>query len=263
MSTTALSDVSCPIDDDYVRCRWPAAGGLEEVTIKADHGDPFQLASSADFWDFFGPSFEDSRPDTLSGEPVDGPVDSLYPFLESRWGEVDVTQGSMPSWSERGGEPPPQAPSLAQEIDSVGSQGSISPAWYGSYSAQSSIGRQTCTHCSESFTNGKELEKHAVESNHRSYRCPSPGCEKTYCRRDVLLRHKATHKDVTQLQCEHCLRTDRPRSFTRRDHYNQHLRTHHPHALGPHHGDSVKRRKPEYDEVRANSLARLLISTEH
>lgn len=258
MSPWTLSDVSCFIENDKNLPCWPEAGEPEEVAIKIDHRDSFPQVSGTDSWDFLAPPFEDLRGDVLSGEPGDDPVDTVYPFLESRWGEV--TQGSMRSWSERGDEPPPP---LAQGIDSAGSQGSISPAWYGSYSAQSTIGRQTCTHCSQSFASGKELEKHAVESSHRSYRCPSRGCEKTYCRRDVLLRHKATHKDVTQLQCEHCLRSDRPRSFTRRDHYNQHLRTHHPHALGPHQGDSVKRRKPGCDEVRSNSFARLLISTEH
>lgn len=86
--------------------------------------------------------------------------------------------------------------------------------------------KHACRECDEVFTTGYRLEEHAKKYNHRCYVCTVPGCGKSYCRRDVLLRHTLKHK-TSKLPCKVC-----QKSFKRKDHLFQHLRSQHPDSDG-------------------------------
>lgn len=83
--------------------------------------------------------------------------------------------------------------------------------------------------CGRPFENANSLERHAKSSGHRAFSCRVPGCDKSYCRRDLWTRHRRTHtlKPVMHI-CELCRQQNRPKEFSRRDHLRQHVRNCHP-----------------------------------
>ncbi|KAK3072818.1 hypothetical protein LTR53_006137 [Teratosphaeriaceae sp. CCFEE 6253] len=85
----------------------------------------------------------------------------------------------------------------------------------------------TCTVCSLLFPTAQILEQHARASFHRLYICAQPGCRKSYYRRDVYVRHKATHKQATSHECMACRQAGEKRVFRRKDHLDQHIRNCH------------------------------------
>lgn len=82
-----------------------------------------------------------------------------------------------------------------------------------------------CKVCQRCFDNEYLLEDHARLSNHQIYVCDVPGCFKSYCRRDVLRRHVATHTRL-EISCPFC--SNHKRLFKRKDNLSQHVRTRHP-----------------------------------
>ncbi|KAH9823701.1 zinc finger protein [Teratosphaeria destructans] len=82
--------------------------------------------------------------------------------------------------------------------------------------------KKTCRICFSRFETPKLLEKHAADSHHRIYVCDQPWCSKDYCRRDVLIRHKATHRQGHLHACTSCSRNGISKAFRRRDHLTQH-----------------------------------------
>ncbi|KAK3071746.1 hypothetical protein LTR53_008074 [Teratosphaeriaceae sp. CCFEE 6253] len=85
----------------------------------------------------------------------------------------------------------------------------------------------TCTVCCLVFATAQILEQHARASFHRLYICEYPGCRKSYYRRDVYVRHKATHKQATSHECMACRQAGEKRVFRRKDHLDQHIRNCH------------------------------------
>ncbi|SEI35459.1 YALIA101S07e01684g1_1 [Yarrowia lipolytica] len=57
-------------------------------------------------------------------------------------------------------------------------------------------------------------------SDDRKFKCKHPGCEKTFNRRDYLIRHSANHLDTLPFQCPQC-----PMKFARADLLQKHLNT--------------------------------------
>ncbi|KAG5361555.1 hypothetical protein CJU90_2943 [Yarrowia sp. C11] len=57
-------------------------------------------------------------------------------------------------------------------------------------------------------------------SDDRKFKCKHPGCEKTFNRRDYLIRHSANHLDTLPFQCQQC-----PMKFARADLLQKHLNT--------------------------------------
>ncbi|KAK3670058.1 hypothetical protein LTR78_010089 [Recurvomyces mirabilis] len=85
-----------------------------------------------------------------------------------------------------------------------------------------------CSVCAEYFLSAENLERHAIATSHRIYVCGHDGCAKSYTRRDVFGRHKATHKGHTPHQCHACREHGTTKTFTRKDHLIQHQRKCHP-----------------------------------
>lgn len=88
--------------------------------------------------------------------------------------------------------------------------------------------RFMCAECRLSFATSSALEDHAKIEQHKSYQCPDAHCRKKYRRRDVYVRHKATHNKPSNLKCSQCTREGISKTFARRDHYKQHVKTCHP-----------------------------------
>jgi hypothetical protein len=80
---------------------------------------------------------------------------------------------------------------------------------------------QTCQICQTRFTTKWRLEKHAKDERHKTFECPHQDCDKAYWRRDVCVRHLATHHGSKHM-CEHC-----PLSFPRKDQLSQHICSRH------------------------------------
>ena len=111
--------------------------------------------------------------------------------------------------------------------------------------------KHVCKECRKSFKAAYELEDHAKKLNHRSYVCTESACGKSYCRRDVLLRHMLTHK-TSEIHCPICIQTKRKRSFKRRDHLVQHMRNRHPQSItswtNSDHCSTTRRKSPIDDD---------------
>lgn len=95
---------------------------------------------------------------------------------------------------------------------------------------QSSLSpRVSCEVCGRSFESAHSLEGHAKSSGHRAFSCRFPGCDKSYCRRDLWTRHRRMHTSEPVLHiCELCRQQNRTKKFSRRDHLRQHVRNCHP-----------------------------------
>lgn len=90
-------------------------------------------------------------------------------------------------------------------------------------------GQQQCRECRQKYDNFQSLDKHARETNHRSWACPISDCTKAYVRRDVFLRHRSTHREGG-FRCPVC-RKDKDKNFKqfkRKDHFKEHMRKCHP-----------------------------------
>lgn len=84
--------------------------------------------------------------------------------------------------------------------------------------------RNTCRVCPKTFKTSELLEQHAKSSFHRVYVCPVAGCDRSYYRRDVYIRHKSTHRQKDLHVCYICAREGQGKAFKRKDHLTQHLR---------------------------------------
>ncbi|KAF2771633.1 hypothetical protein EJ03DRAFT_20354 [Teratosphaeria nubilosa] len=93
--------------------------------------------------------------------------------------------------------------------------------------ATAALDAKMCRICCSRFETPKLLEKHAAHSHHRIYVCDQPWCSKDYCRRDVLIRHKATHRQGHLHSCKVCSRGGISKAFKRRDHLTQHMKNCH------------------------------------
>lgn len=191
-------------------------------------------------------------PDYLSRFSTDCGIEYLrdYPRLEPNYGSVSKLEAGAISnnFSDLG------VPFL--DVDGRHQRASASPGHSGSWELDPTAGagswalhsveasqhrantatsrlnldrKPVCKQCHRMFSTGYELEEHARMFNHRSYVCTEPGCDKSYCRRDVLLRHGATHKS-SDFHCSFCLKANRKRSFKRKDHLAQHIRNRHLHT---------------------------------
>lgn len=95
----------------------------------------------------------------------------------------------------------------------------------------------TCTQCDESFQASHQLEHHGKITSHRTYVCTEQACSKSYSRRDVYVRHMATHSERHIHECTLCAAAGNHKVFKRKDHLTQHIRNchakhaHRPHAL--------------------------------
>lgn len=90
----------------------------------------------------------------------------------------------------------------------------------------SSVHRNTCHQCRQSFTTCSDLTGHASTTGHETYRCND--CEASFSRIDVLKRHKNQHSpNRKKYSCEHCKKWRAPNGFARKDHLTQHLRNYH------------------------------------
>ena len=76
-----------------------------------------------------------------------------------------------------------------------------------------------CSVCHRGFETARDLDGHSKTSSHKAYQCPRPQCQKSYSRRDVFLRHRATHKAGGHI-CPYCSKVSK-----RRDHFLQHLKS--------------------------------------
>jgi hypothetical protein len=91
--------------------------------------------------------------------------------------------------------------------------------------------RNICTVCFLEFPTSQLLEQHAKAAFHRLYQCPYSGCNKSYYRRDVFVRHKSAHKRAGFHKCAVCKQCGEEKIFNRKDHLAQHIRN--CHSDGP------------------------------
>ena len=97
----------------------------------------------------------------------------------------------------------------------------------GGFRPLDSSGLYTCADCGQSYPSAQRLEAHAKAREHKSYQCTEKECGKLYRRRDTLVRHKAVHKPSERHPCQVCHRNNEKKTFTRKDHLLQHMRTRH------------------------------------
>jgi hypothetical protein len=83
-----------------------------------------------------------------------------------------------------------------------------------------------CSACHKTFSNLRALDKHTQSTSHKAWKCREPGCNKSYARRDVFLRHRSKHSDNSH-SCLSCLRDGKEKVFKRKDHLNEHIRSRH------------------------------------
>jgi uncharacterized Zn-finger protein len=79
----------------------------------------------------------------------------------------------------------------------------------------------SCNECSHIFSLSRLLETHAVETNHKAYRCTKEkGCGKLFTLRPSWVRHEGSHSAQKSHACSRCLK-----KFRRRDNLHDHQRT--------------------------------------
>lgn len=110
-------------------------------------------------------------------------------------------------------------------LDELGSPASFTLNELGSSAPSGDLKRRICGKCHRCFDNAYSLEKHAKTSGHRIYDCKVPGCDRSYCRRDLLTRHRKSH-ELGHI-CHICQENQELRTFKRRDHLLQHFRNRH------------------------------------
>jgi hypothetical protein len=84
-----------------------------------------------------------------------------------------------------------------------------------------------CSACSKTFSNLRALDKHTQSTSHKAWSCFEAGCGKSYARRDTFLRHRSQHSNNSHA-CLDCKRDGKKKSFKRKDHLSEHIRSCHP-----------------------------------
>ena len=66
--------------------------------------------------------------------------------------------------------------------------------------------RHKCSYCSKSFTQSGQLKRHINSHlNIRNYKCPEPGCERTFVDPSSVTKHLVVHnKEDRKFQCSLC-----------------------------------------------------------
>ena len=77
--------------------------------------------------------------------------------------------------------------------------------------------------CSECDRHSGSIHHRAGHAKQTAWRCPEPGCGKSYGRRDTFLRHQNAHK-VDSHPCKICSKEKKQKSFKRKDHLKEHVR---------------------------------------
>jgi DNA-directed RNA polymerase subunit RPC12/RpoP len=81
--------------------------------------------------------------------------------------------------------------------------------------------RWTCSECSQTFLQSKLLEIHAIETDHKAYRCTkAKGCGRTFVLRTSWARHERSHSAQKAHACSRC-----GKRFHRKDNCDDHERT--------------------------------------
>lgn len=87
---------------------------------------------------------------------------------------------------------------------------------------------RTCHECSEDSRNVTDLGLHASRTGHAPFACKEGGCQSTFSRHDVYVRHLDIHnKNMPPYPCRFCNRHRGRHGFKRRDRLTQHLRNYH------------------------------------
>ncbi|KAM0711304.1 hypothetical protein Q7P35_002044 [Cladosporium inversicolor] len=86
---------------------------------------------------------------------------------------------------------------------------------------QNSNKQWTCNECKHTFSQSKLLETHAVETDHKAYRCTKEkACGKVFILRSSWIRHERSHSAQKAHACSRC-----SKKFHRKDNCHDHERT--------------------------------------
>nr|XP_006139384.1 zinc finger protein PLAGL1 isoform X1 [Pelodiscus sinensis]XP_025035384.1 zinc finger protein PLAGL1 isoform X1 [Pelodiscus sinensis] len=84
-----------------------------------------------------------------------------------------------------------------------------------------------CQLCGKIFVSTEKLKVHSYgHTGERPYRCSQQGCTKAFISKYKLIRHMAIHSPQKSHHCGYCEKT-----FHRKDHLKNHLRTHDPNKM--------------------------------
>lgn len=79
-----------------------------------------------------------------------------------------------------------------------------------------------CAECHSSLLTSADLEQHANSLSHKAYACDQTSCPETFSSNTTCYQHKETHRIGPGYQCPLC-----SKSFRRRDHLLEHIRSPH------------------------------------